>query len=142
MVSVIEGFHCSLVPRPQPAFRCLQQGKVWRAWHLFSCEHDIIGKWRKFSEQTGSILCIVQLTTCSTLVCDNCPLLVIRAGSYLLGWLFLLFWALCIHVQLSAFYHPFYPDVTHMRKDTRPSPAFLYCKRRKAGWGLGTRLLT
>ena len=24
---------------------------------------------------------------------------------------------------LNLFYHPFYPDVTNMRKDTRPSPA-------------------
>ena len=31
-------------------------------------------------------------------------------------------------------------DVTHVRKCTRPSPAFPYCKRRKAGRGLGTRL--
>ena len=44
------------------------------------------------------------------------------------------------HVQSNPFYHPFYPDVTHVRKDTRPSPAFPYCKRRKAEWGLGTRL--
>ena len=44
------------------------------------------------------------------------------------------------HIQSNPFYHPFYPDVTHMRKDTRPSPAFLYSKRRKAGRGLGTRL--
>ena len=28
------------------------------------------------------------------------------------------------HVQSNPFYHPFYPDVTHVRKDTRPSPAF------------------
>ena len=44
------------------------------------------------------------------------------------------------HVQSNPFYHPFYPDVTHVRKDTRPSPAFPYCKRRKAGWDLGMRL--
>ena len=34
----------SLVPRPRPAFCHLQYGKVWRAWYLFSREHDIIGK--------------------------------------------------------------------------------------------------
>ena len=38
------------------------------------------------------------------------------------------------------FYRPFYPDVTHVGENTRPSPAFPYCKLRKAGWGLGTRL--
>ena len=65
---------CSLVPRPRPAFRRLQYGKAWRAWYLFSREHDVIGKWRKFSEQTGCILSIVQPTTHSTLgVYDNRP---------------------------------------------------------------------
>ena len=47
-----------------------------------------------------------------------------------------------IHVQSNPFTTLFYPDVTHVRKDTRPSPAFPYCKRRKAGWGLGTRLIS
>ena len=60
--------------------------------------------------------------------------------SNLLRWLFLLFWALCDHTQLNLFYHPFHPNVTHMRKDTRASPSFLYWKERKAGRGLGTRL--
>ena len=47
----------------------------------------------------------------------------------LVPWLFLLFWARCAHAQLNPFYHPFYPNVTHVRKDTRPSlPAFPYCK--------------
>ena len=27
---------------------------------------------------------------------------------------------------INPFYHPFHPDVTHVRRDTRPSPAFLY----------------
>ena len=40
----------SLVPRPRPAFRRLQYRKAGRAWYLFSNEHDVIGKWRKFSE--------------------------------------------------------------------------------------------
>ena len=26
------------------------------------------------------------------------------------------------HVQSNPFYHPFYPDITHVRKDTRSSP--------------------
>ena len=65
----------------------------------------------------------------------------VRVVSYLVPWLFLLFWAQCAHPQSNPFYHPFYPDVTHVRKDTRPSPALPYCKRRKAGRGLGTRLV-
>ena len=32
------------------------------------------------------------------------------------------------------------PDITHVRKCTRPSPAFPYCKRQNAGWGPGTTL--
>ena len=58
----------SLVPRPQPAFRHLQYGKMGRAWYLFSHEHDAWA-WcnRKFSKQTGCISRIVQLTTHSTL---------------------------------------------------------------------------
>ena len=55
--------------------------------------------------------------------------------SYLVLWLFLLFWALCPHAQLNPFYHPFYPNVT-----TRSSSALLYWKRQKAREGLGTRL--
>ena len=46
-------YYISLIPRPHPAFRHLQYGKAWRAWYLFSCEHDVIGKWWKFSEQTA-----------------------------------------------------------------------------------------
>ena len=66
----------SLVPRPRPAFRRLQYGKAWRAWYLFSREHDVIGKWRKVSEQTGCVSHISQLTTRSTLgVYDNRPLI-------------------------------------------------------------------
>jgi len=38
-------------------------------------------------------------------------------------------------------YHLFYPDVTHMRKDSRPSPTLPYWKQWKAGQGLGTRIL-
>ena len=39
--------HCSLIPRPHPAFRCLQYVKAGRAWYLFSREHDVINKWQK-----------------------------------------------------------------------------------------------
>ena len=41
------------------------------------------------------------------------------------------------HVQLKPFYRLSTHDVTHVRKCTRPSPAFPYCKRREAGWGPG-----
>ena len=44
------------------------------------------------------------------------------------------------YVQLKSFYRLSTHDITHVRKCTRASPAFLYCKRRKAGRGLGTRL--
>lgn len=46
---------------------------------------------------------------------------------YLVPGLFFQFWDLCIHAQLNPFYPPFYPNSTHMRKDTRSSPIFPYC---------------
>ena len=133
----------SLVPRSRPAFRRLQYGKVGGAWYLFSREHDVISKLRKFAELTGCVshifnrLC-AQCWVCKTIASAS----QIRVVSYLVPWLFSLFWAQCAHAQSNPFYHPFYPDVTHVRKDTRPSPALPYWKRRKAGRGLGTRLAT
>ena len=41
------------------------------------------------------------------------------------------------HVQLKSFYCLSIRDVTHVRKCTRPSPAFPYCKRQEAGQGPG-----
>ena len=41
----------SLVPRPRPAFCCLQYGKAGRAWYLFSHEHDVLGKWWNFQNK-------------------------------------------------------------------------------------------
>ena len=46
----------------------------------------------------------------------------------------------CVHTQLTPFYYPLYPNITHARKNTRPSPTFLYWKWQEAGPGLGTRL--
>ena len=60
------------------------------------------------------------------------PVSQICVVSYFVPWLFSLFWAQCAHAQSNP----------HVRKDTRPSPALPYCKRRKAGRGLGTRLIT
>ena len=41
--------------------------------------------------------------------------------------------------SVNPFYHPFYPDVTHVRRNTRPYPAFPYWKQQKAerGWEWG-----
>ena len=46
------------------------------------------------------------------------------------------------YAQLRPLYPSLYPYVTHVINYSRPSTAFPYCKRRKAGWGLGTRLVT
>ena len=44
------------------------------------------------------------------------------------------------YAQLSPLYPSLCPYVTHVINYSRPSPAFPYWKRRKAGRGLGTRL--
>ena len=46
------------------------------------------------------------------------------------------------HVQLKLFYRLSTRDVTHVRKCTRPSPAFRTASDGKLGEGLGTRLST
>ena len=67
---------------------------------------------------------IVQPTTYSTLgVYDRrLPLATVDTCTWgkLPGTLALsLFWPQCAHAQLNPFYHPFYLNVTHVRKDTR-----------------------
>ena len=132
----------SLVPRPRPAFRRLQYGKTGRAWYLFSREHDVIGKLQKFAEQAAfrvfsidyalNAQCVRQSPPASQGTCSKLPCTLALFAVL----------AQCAHAQSNPFYHPFYPDVTYVRKDTRPSPALPYCKRRKAGRGLGTRLIS
>ena len=65
----------------------------------------------------------------------------IRAVSYLLRSLLLLFWALCIHAQLNPFYHLFYPDVMHSREN-RYQPLFRTASDGKLGgpWERATQL--
>ena len=131
----------SLVPRPHPAFRRLQYGKAGRAWYLFSHEHDIIGKLQNLPNLQAAFRAFsINYALNAQCIRQSPPTSQICVVSYLVPWLFSLFWAQCAHAQSNPFYHPFYPDVTHVRKDTRPSPALPYCKRRKAGRGLGTRL--
>ena len=123
-----------------PAFRRLQYEKAGRAWYLFSREHDIISKLQKFAEQAVFRVFSTDYALNAQCVRQSPPTSQIRVVSYLVPWLFSLFWAQSAHAQSNPFYHPFYPDITHVIKVTRPSPAFPYCKRRKAGRGLGTRL--
>ena len=40
----------SLVPRPRPAFHCLQYGKAGRVWYLFSREQDILENGKNFQK--------------------------------------------------------------------------------------------
>ena len=100
----------SLIPRPHLAFVACR--KVGRAWYLFSCEHDVIDKWQKhsanfhilFNQQLPptSYMCMV-----STLCCSE--------PQY-------------AHSQLSSFHHLSTRDVTHVRRDTRPSMFFVQLK--------------
>ena len=93
----------SLDPRPLPAFHHLQHEKVRRAWYLFSSEHDVIRKWRKFTKLWYGTL----------------ALLAVLGQEY-------------PRTIKPTFYHSFYADLTLVRKDPRPSPALLYWKQRKA----------
>ena len=119
----------SLVPRPRPAFRRLQYGKAGRAWYLSSREHDVISKLWKFAELAGCVSRIFNRYTFNAqCVRQSPPASQIRVVSYLVPWLFSLFWAQCAHAQSN---HPFYPDVSHSREQryqTRPSPALPYWK--------------
>ena len=74
MEPLTDSYPCSQVP---PSFLSLA---VWKSGKsivsLFSCEHDVIRKWRKFAELARCILRIVQPTTHSTVsVYDSCLLL-------------------------------------------------------------------
>ena len=45
--------------------------KPWRAWYLFSREHDVIGKWRNFAELTGCVSRILNRLHAQRLVCKT-----------------------------------------------------------------------
>ena len=94
----------SLVPRPRPAFHCLQYGKAGRAWYLFSCEHDVISKLRKIAEQAAFRVFSTDYVLNAQCVRQSPPASQIRVVSYLIAWLFLLFWAQCAHAQSNPFY--------------------------------------
>ena len=72
--------------------------------------------------ETGCTLCIIQLTTFSTLGMYDSHNPLDICGEVLVPWLFLLLWALCTNTQLtlSTIF------VTRVRKDNKPSPASLY----------------
>ena len=129
----------TLVPRPRPAFHRLHYGKAGRAWYLFSHEHDVINKWQKkiFNEKS-KVSCIVQPTTSSMLGMYN-------SRPLLATYVWCVTWYLsssccsepqCTHVQLSPFYHLSTLDVTHVRKDIRPSAFFVQPKTVRA-WERG-----
>ena len=61
----------NLIPRPHPAFRCLQYSKVGRGWYLFSREHDAIRKWQKFDELIGCVLRIFNQLRTQHSVCKT-----------------------------------------------------------------------
>ena len=45
--------------------------KPWRAWYLFSREHDVIGKWRNFAELTGCVARILNPLHAQRSVCKT-----------------------------------------------------------------------
>ena len=40
---------------------------AWRAWYIFSCDHDVIEIGPEFLEQKGNVLRVIQPTVRSTL---------------------------------------------------------------------------
>ena len=68
------------------------------------------------------------------------PTSYVRVVSYLVPWLFLLFWDQCTHAQSNPFYHPFYSDVT-WEKIPGPLPLYRTGSNGKLGgawvWGYG-----
>ena len=131
---------CSLVPRLSGT----RNVHAWRAWYIFSRDHDVIKIEPEFLEQKGNILCVIQPALHSTLgVYDiHTPIAIyVLLVSFPLPSLFSLF---CVfgyaHVQLRSFYCLSNFEGSHVRKNTRLSPhaqvQFLVPERRS----LGTRL--
>ena len=112
--------HASLVPRPHPDFCCLQYGKAGEAWYLFSWCNQKMTKICRTSRLHLRVFS-TDYTLNAQCVIPSSPTSYIHVVSYNVpGTLALsLFWAQCTHAQFKPFYHLFYPDVTHVRNDTR-----------------------
>ena len=58
-----EVLHGSLVPRLSGT----RNIHAWRAWYIFSRDHDVIKIGPEFLEQKGNVLRVIQPALCSTL---------------------------------------------------------------------------
>ena len=115
--------YISLIHRP-PAFCHLQYGKAGRTYYIFSREHDVIDKWqKKIQNEEAKFHVLLNQLQVQCLVC-------ITVVPPLAIYMWYVTWYLsssccsepqCVHVQLSPFYHLSTLDITHVRKDTRPS---------------------
>ena len=125
-------------PRTQAplSFSSLAVRKRGESLVSFLMCNDVIIKWRKFGRinRLRFAYCSTDYMLNAWCIRQSPPASQIRVVSYLVPWLFLLFWAQYAHAQL------FLLSRCHVRKDTRPSPALPYWKQWKAGQGLGTRL--
>ena len=124
----------SLVPRPRQAFCPFRNRNAGRVWYL-SRNHDVIGKWRFFFLEWTGYVSHIQPTTRS--MHELPPASKICVVSHL-AFFFTVLSPVCPRT-IKPFL-PLFLSWRHMRKDTRPSPGFSYCKRWKAGLGLGIRL--
>ena len=71
---VTSSLEVSLVPRLSGT----RNKQAWRAWYIFSHDHDVIKTGLEFLEQKGNILCVIQPALRSTLgVYDIRPPIVI-----------------------------------------------------------------
>ena len=138
-----------------------QYGKLWWALHsqplhsqpLHSQTYSVIWQADRCTSQRMAFRALLNSkvrpfpSLCSSFLCaycsKNCQNGFLLKNSYVLSIIDQLrAWAhrLSAYAQLSPLYPSLYPYVTHVINYSRPSPAFPYWKRRKAGRGLGTRL--
>ena len=114
----------------------LMQGSKYHFCHVYHIKLISEGKQDSVVSQQKCLLCSCQLVLLSIILCT----VYYHVKSYLVPWLFLLFWAQHAYAQFNSFYRPINQDVAPRKKRYQVLPTFPYYKRQKAGWGLRTRL--
>ena len=141
MAFIVPTISPSLVPRLSGT----RNEHTWKAWYIFSCDHDVIkigNRTRVFrTERQRFVRYSTSFAFNARCVWYSLPDSYICVVSFPLPSLFSLFWVLgYAHVQLRSFYRLSTFEGSHVRKNTRLSPhahvQFLVPEWRS----LGTRL--